>query len=257
MFGTSNNFVGTWMIDAEYIINALTWRAGGPVSYIKVINGSILLAAVETQLRVFNIVPNVNFTNPPILIYGGHNAKVNMFDTMANDTVVVSGDANGKLLVWSPLTNSTLVSQPNAHSASILCVKTIPNTITIGKSKSSGTIGQFASGAASSDNTIILWSFNSVSVTQIFPPISGHTNSVRALDVLTGGYLISASNDGTAIVWKLSDGKKGNQFNAVNSAQVSCLELLPNGNVAFGGNDSSIYIWKNVDSNLVFGGLFQ
>lgn len=88
--------------------------------------------------------------------------------------------------------------------------------------------------------------------------ISGHTDDVVALEVLSDGRLASCSSDRTVRIWNVTTGQQLKVFSPF-SSQVNCIKQLPSGLLLVGGYDSSVYVYnittgiKSTWSNLLSG----
>jgi hypothetical protein len=98
----------------------------------------------------------------------------------------------------------------------------------------------FATGSASPDNKIKIWSASSI--TSALYTYTGHSSDVNVLTYLSSGNLISGSSDGKAIVWS-SIGTQLSNFAPLVSQKVYCVSQLADGSIAFCGNTDVVNIW--------------
>lgn len=204
---------------------AKSWVAHNKsVNYMKLLsNGGLISASSDMTLAVWNFS-----THSILSTFRGHTAQVNSFDVLNNGLVASAGD-DKNIFVWNYTNGGLVNSKSMAHSGSILCIKALPN-------------GFFASASGSPDNLIKIW--DPENLTQPIMSLSGHTNDILSLEILSNGNLISGSADGYSIVWDLNNGNQTNKFQPLTLQKVSCIKELPDGTIAFGGDSPSIYIWR-------------
>lgn len=194
-------------------------------------DGSLVSGSQDQKLYVWNI--NVS---PPSKIssFSSHTDDVSCVDQLSK-SVIVSADIDGGLFVWNPTSGATLTSKLVAHPSSILALRALSNT-------------SFACGDA--NGNVYLWSYVSApaSLTQR-KSLIGHTSKVLAIESLLNGNLASVSFDGYANVWELTNATLLNRFSPLltTTAYPSCLKQLPDGSVAYAGNDVNLFAW-NIDT---------
>lgn len=106
----------------------------------------------------------------------------------------------------------------------------------------------FLASGGSRDKTIKVWN---VSAGVCVATLSGHTERVFALTLLSNGFLVSGSFDNTIKIWDVSQGRcvstLSGHMNTVNPLTprngVNALTLLSNGFLASGSGDKTIKVW--------------
>jgi WD40 repeat protein len=118
------------------------------VSCLKLLSVNRLVSGgFDGKLYVWNLIP---ITPASVSNFSGHsNGTVNCVEKLNNGNVV-SGGSDQYLRVWNP-SNGSSVASIQAHSSTILSLKTLNN-------------GYIASGSASTDNTIKIWTPGSIMI---------------------------------------------------------------------------------------------
>jgi WD40 repeat protein len=204
-----------------------TWIAHkNSVNCIKLLSATILVTgSSDKTLRVWNF-QNATAPTTPIVSFTQHTGIVRCVWNLPNGNVV-SGADDMALYVWVPMTAAVVASHPNAHSASVWCVRVLAD-------------GTIISAGASPDNSIRTWT----STLSALNTLTGHTSAINVLQVLSSGLLVSGSSDQYAIVWNLTTGNYTNKFKPLVNSPVTCLQELGDGSISFGGNKSYIYTYK-------------
>lgn len=230
--GTTSGRIIDFNLDTRLV--GRNWAAHNKeVTCMKLLeDGSLVSGSQDKKLYVWNI--NVS---PPskISTFSSHTDDVSCVDQLSKN-VIVSADFDGNLFVWNPTSGATITSRLTAHPSSILALRALFNT-------------SFACGDA--NGNVYLWSYISTpaGLTQR-KSLIGHTSKVFAIESLLNGNLASVSHDGYANVWELTNGTLLNRFSPLLSttAYPSCLKQLPDGSVAYAGNDVNLFAW-NIQDN--------
>lgn len=228
MFGTDNNFVGTWNIETTGFLLP-TWVAHtSGVTCIKLLNtNSIVSGSSDKKLFVWNIVTTSQSLTTTFL---NHTGAVTSVDKLPNGNVVSVGrDMN--IFIWNPTVgpfSPPIYSKLSAHTAAITTVKVLPN-------------GNIATAAEFSDNSVKIWN----STLGLIRILKNHTNTIKTIEVLANGNIISGSTDNYTIVWDPDTGDILNKFYAIGSGSpITCIKQLADGAISFAGNSTSIFTYR-------------
>ncbi len=162
-----------------------------------------------------------------------HNANITALQFDRTGRFLFSGCEEGKIIIWDLLNKKT--------------IKTIPNTVAVSAFATyTNTSSLFVAGA---EPTIKLLNLSNG---QVFKKLDGHKDHVNAIAISRNyKYLISGSNDKTAIIWDLKT------FKPFKVLSVGCWKITA---VAFsddskycitGCNDGSLKIWETETGNLL------
>lgn len=162
-----------------------------------------------------------------------HNANISALQFDRTGRFLFSGCEEGKIIIWDLLNKKT--------------IKTISNTVAISSFATyTNTSSLFVAGA---EPVIKLLNLSNG---QVFKKLEGHKDHVNAIAISKNyKYLVSGSNDKTAIIWDLKT------FKPLKVLTVGCWKITA---VAFsddskycitGCNDGSIKIWETETGNLV------
>ena len=201
----------------------MTWQAhNNSVNQLKLLSdGSLITASSDMTLAVWDF-----YSRNLISTFTSHTGAVNAFDILSSG-LVVSGGADKKIFIWNRTTGVQVAAKNFAHTAAILCITTLPG-------------GMFATGSASPDNSIKIWSASSI--TSPVYTLTGHTSDVNVMTYSPRGYLISGSSDGKAIFWN-TGGSQAASFKPLGLQKVYGVVELDDGSFAFCGNTDLVNIW--------------
>jgi WD40 repeat protein len=196
-----------------------------------------------------------------------HSSWIRSLDFTADGTVLVTGSQDGTVKLWSTKTWRQQ-GEPIHCSATVTCVRYSPagdllaiatdldiqirNT---GTKKCINFKGHAAlnialvwtpdgtrvlSAGCTADPTIREW--DSSTWQQVGDPWNGHTREINAIDVNVAGTLVvSASNDNTVRLWRLSDARTINIFN--HSGWVNCVTYSTDDKYLLTGAEDKISEW--------------
>ena len=102
--------------------------------------------------------------------------------------------------------------------------------------------------ATSADGTLRIWD---VSAGQMLQHLAADTRRLRAVAFSPDGRLVAVGGDGSHVgVWNVATGEKFQKL-PTRPAKVYCLKFLSNSELAIGGSDNRIQIWRTAGASLV------
>lgn len=160
------------------------------------------------------------------LIYAAHETEVR--DLALLEDRRVASLSNDGLHLWSADNTEqapTILEQINGY-----ILKILPGDI---------------AAIASTNTPVALWDLNSPG--NPIGEFDGHGSTVRSIELLPDGRVVSGSNDGTLQIW--DPGRPGAAIQEVRGAgNIWAVAVLPDGRVLAGGDQSTIYIWDPATS---------
>ncbi|KAI0302198.1 WD40-repeat-containing domain protein [Russula brevipes] len=201
-----------------------TFRAGprfiNSVAYLKPTpetpQGYIVTGGQDSIINIWMIGPS---QEEPLYNLLGHSDNVCALH-VGEDGTIISGSWDKTAKVWI---NFQLVHDLVGHTQPVWAVVAIEG-------------GQYLTGSA--DKTIKLWRQH-----KCLRTYHGHKDVVRSLALLTDIGFASGSNDSEITIWTF-DGDVVHSLSA-HTSFVYTLTILPNGDVASGGEDRSLRIWRD------------
>lgn len=141
------------------------------------------------------------------------------------DGSILSGSEDGILKIWNAQTGECKASF-TAHDSAVICIASLPD-------------GNFVSG--SSNGTLKIWDVKTLDCKQRLDQESkGHSDGITSLAIIPdNNYLVSGSIDHTIKIWNINTGECIQTL--TNSAAITCLAVLHDGNIACGGE--GLQIW--------------
>ena len=158
-----------------------------------------------------------------------HNASI--LCLQFDEDIMVTGSSDHTAIVWSIKENYKSIWRLRGHSAGVLDVCIDERYIV----------------TCSKDTTIRIWDRNSG---ELIKKLTGHRGPVNAVQ-MRGNLLASASGDGMAKLWNLTDGLCVKEFSSKDRG-LACVEFSEDGrSILAGGNDHVIYEYDTNTGDLV------
>ena len=138
-----------------------------------------------------------------------------------NDEIMVTGSSDKTCIVWSIRSDFSPIRRLRHHTAGVLDISFNQRYIV----------------SCSKDTTVCVWDrFTG----ELQRTLLGHRGPVNAVE-MRGNLLVSASGDGVARLWNLSEGRTIKEFSSKDRG-MACVEFSPDSRTIFaGGNDQVIY----------------
>lgn len=226
---TSDLQILTCDVESLQIVNQIPGNVGEVTDVAYLEDGSLIMASNDSELRLFRTPGSLNCNS-----YSGHTEALLSISTIGNDWIVTgSRDHNARLWTRDSEGNFKCSSVLSGHTDSV-------GAVTIGLWKSS-----IICATASADSTIKLWEVQSNGTAHSRWTIKAHDKDINSLTVTPNmKYLISASQDKTAKIWKIEDGScvgtlKGHK-RGIWSVKCSPKEQL----IATASGDQTVKIWS-------------
>lgn len=99
------------------------------------------------------------------------------------------------------------------------------------------------------NNHILVWYLNNQTVKC---DLSGHSNNVNSLELLSNGYLASASADNWIKIWNIDTCLEVKTLSPNHGGSVNALKLLDNNIMASASTDRTIRIWDTTNGNQIY-----
>ncbi len=148
-----------------------------------------------------------------------------------DEDIMVTGSSDHTAIVWSIRENYKPISRLRGHTAGVLDVCIDEQYIV----------------TCSKDTTICVWDRDSG---ELIKKLTGHRGPVNAVQ-MRGNLLASASGDGMAKLWNLTDGLCVKEFSSKDRG-LACVEFSEDGrSILAGGNDQVIYEYDTNTGDLV------
>ena len=149
-----------------------------------------------------------------------------------DSSILVTGSSDTTVIIWSIIDDYTPVRQLRHHSGGVLDVCFDTNVIV----------------SCSKDSTICVCERSTGKIVHV---LSGHRGPVNAVQLRSGGMLVSASGDGMAKLWNVASGLCIKDF-ASRDRGLACVEFSHDARTIYaGGNDHVIYVWDVKSGELI------
>jgi len=230
------------------------------VDSIRALKNDYLAMSSKEQIFIMNLSDS---TDTPTAVLVGHSHKIDCLIQMKNG-YLVSGSYK-EMIVWD-LTNYSIVKNITISENSLLCpAALLPNGLIVTSSKNISiwsTTGNWNSikkidlknlkflysvvslseseFAISVNFNVIVYNFNDETIKF---NLTGHTNVIFNILLLSNKNLASCSADQTIKIWNLSDGSLKKTLIG-HTAFIYSLGKLSNGDLVSCSADKSIIIWK-------------
>ena len=230
---SDDNFVRIWDLTTGYAIaNINTLQT---FSALIILSNGILVTAGNIEIKLWNIALIKLSTTLT------HSSTVNALEVL--DDGFASGGEDNLIKIWD--NNGVLKNDLNANYP-VKCLKRISSDL-------------LASGL-SGNNHVLVWFLNNQSVKC---DLSGHSNNINALELLSNGHLASGGADNLIMIWNVVNCMFVNiNFGSpAHMGAVNALKLIDLNLMASGSADKTVIIWNtttgaqlnklNINSNVL------
>jgi WD40 repeat protein len=147
-------------------------------------------------------------------------------DQIDNDTMV-SGSQDNTIRIWKISTGETLKTINASVKVNVVRVFSIENK-------------QIVCGKLGSSNNLQIYNYETGGLIQT---LNGHNNNLNSIEMLSGQFMASGSNDRRVIIWNLSS--YSIKYNLTgHTSTVTCVKRLSSNLMASGDLNSKIIVWN-------------
>jgi len=199
------------------------------LKYLPYKNGYVASASEDETVIVWNTL-----TWTSIQKYTNHTSWVRSLDQIDNDTMV-SGSGDKTMRIWRISTGETL---------KIIDVNVVVNVVRVFSIE----YKQIVCGTAGTSSNLKIYNYGTGNLIQT---LSGHSNNVITVEMLSGQFMASGSRDNKVIIWDLfSYSIKYNLI--VHNSSVLCIKRLSSNLIANGDENGTIIVWNWLTGERIF-----
>jgi WD40 repeat protein len=239
-------------------------------------NGNLASASDDTTIIIWNQVDG-----SPIRTLRGHTAPVTSLVVFSQNGYLASGTySKAEIKIWTT-SDTSPISTISTGTYNIYALAVLENGalvvsltgriiriynastgVMITEDRRGLSLGSASSGiislavlpnallaAGSRTTNVCIWNTDTLSTWNV-KYLTGHINYVNSVVVLPSGYLASASDDKTIIIWDVNANQRIRTLEG-HSSSVRSLAVLANGYLASASDDQTIKIWNADNGTLI------
>jgi len=230
--GSQDKTIKIWTLNgdetSEFICaKTLNGHQGGIKCILKAKDEKMIFSgSCDTTIKMWHLNTGICLRT-----FQGHEDRVDCLELNRDKSKLLSGSKDATIKIWD-ISKGECIRTLMGHTSCVTCL-----CYNVEKR-------EIISG--SGDRTIKIWNSHG----SLLDTLSGHTNWVTTLILLSSGDLVTAAQDKTIRIWSMM--KRDNLFclKTLHGHQMAvwCLAVLPCGQLVSGSNDSTIRVWSLRDA---------